>query len=412
LTTIAERTSNALSPGLPVQSPALLAIKSEPGQGRGPDLASPAEIKARLDQTLTSLTQGRIQSIEQLPYYVQRGGRYRQLDIQLNNEVRAASSGRVQWWQDMLSADGKRVLAQLTAKLSPADARQAPVKPKDSPPPSDAGQPFVGMLIKGRSIMRPGEITIPSQIGGLQIPNVGGKTFSVKLPDGGAAAPGAIAYFPNTQRVLIVASSPTVPVPAISKDTMLGWAVSVSKDSVQVGLGNKMALDTAGNNLFFWNVRADAGDLARGAALSLRNESRGKEITLGTINAGLAHKPTCKEGEKPSHLADVVAGAGFQAQMVAKDGQIMVRHGTRLLPIAVWQTSVAAAMKAVAEVSRAACDNKTLLERVGDAARNALGLVRDALSSQEMQNFGAGVTAVVVGVVSFLLRPVTQRHAY
>jgi hypothetical protein len=90
----------------------------------------------------------------------------------------------------------------------------------------------------------------------------------------------------------------------------------------------------------------------------------------------------------------------------------MVRHGTRLLPIAVWQTSVAAAMKAVAEVSRAACDNKTLLERVGDAARNALGLVRDALSSQEMQNFGAGVTAVVVGVVSFLLRPVTQRHAY
>jgi hypothetical protein len=111
-------------------------------------------------------------------------------------------------------------------------------------------------------------------------------------------------------------------------------------------------------------------------------------------------------------LADVVAGAGFQAQMVAKDGQIMVRHGTRLLPIAVWQTSVAAAMKAVAEVSRAACDNKTLFERVGDAARNALGLVRDALSSQEMQNFGAGVTAVVVGVVSFLLRPVTQRHAY
>lgn len=266
MTTIAERTSTAYQPGSGIQPSFLLAARAEQGQGRGSDQASPTEIKARLDQTLTSLTGGRIQSIEQLPYYVQRGGRYRQLDMQLNNEVRAASGGRVQSWQDMLSADGKRVLAQLTAKLPAAGAPQAPTQAKPNATPSDAGQPFVGMLIKGRSIMRPGEITIPSQIGGLQIPNVGGKTFSVKLPDGGAAAPGAIAYFPNTQRVMIVASSPTVPVPAISKDTMLGWAVSVSKDTVQVGLGNKMALDTAGNNLFFWNVRADAGDLSRGAA--------------------------------------------------------------------------------------------------------------------------------------------------
>ncbi|MCA3251009.1 MAG: hypothetical protein ACK5UM_11605 [Pseudomonadota bacterium] len=90
-------------------------VANEPPLRPGSGQASTTEIKERLNKTLSSLTGGKIGSIEQLPYY-RMGGRFQELEAQLNREVRAASGGRIQSWQALLSADGRRVLAAQAAK--------------------------------------------------------------------------------------------------------------------------------------------------------------------------------------------------------------------------------------------------------------------------------------------------------
>jgi hypothetical protein len=222
-----------------------------------------------------------------------------------------------------------------------------------------------------------------------QIPGLGGKSF--KLPDDGGAAPGLIVYFPNVNTAFVTAAQATIAVPAISKKFRLKWVASVSDKSVQYGLGNSIPIGGHASNTFFWNVRASATELARGAALSLRGETKGNEVVLGTLNDGLLQKPTYPDGHSPSHLPDLVAGAGFQAQVAAKDGQIVVKHGTVLLPIAVWEASMVALSAAATQSSNLACDGRTLMERVGDVARSAVGRPDRLLCVDELAEWAAAI---------------------
>ncbi len=174
---------------------------------------------------------------------------------------------------------------------------------------------------------------------------------------------------------------------------------------MQFGLGNSIQVGRNPSSFFFWNVRANGTDLARGAALSLRAEMKGKEIVPGTLNAGLLHKPACAEGTQPSHLSDLVAGAGFQAKVIAKEGEIMVKHGKVLLPIAIWESSMAALSAAVTEVSNLPCDGRTLMERADDLARNAWGDLHRLFSADEFAQWGSGIAAVLWGAAQFMLKP-------
>ena len=133
----------AVASPVPVEPIAVILLAKElgPDLGRAPGPASKTEIKDRLNLTLRSLTGNKIQSIERLPYFLQRGGRFEALDKQLNKEVRAASGGRIQWWKDLLSDEGKRVLAKRAAALgspvSPTSKVRVPVeqvKPNPGPP--------------------------------------------------------------------------------------------------------------------------------------------------------------------------------------------------------------------------------------------------------------------------------------
>ena len=284
--------------------------------------------------------------------------------------------------------------ATLTAR-APLTANKPANKPAE---PTWAGQPFVGTILKGQSVVQNGQFTIPPQI-----PGLGGKSF--KLPDGGGSAPGLVVYFPNVKTAFVTASQATIPVPAISKDTKLKWVATVSDKSVQYGLGNSLPVGGNAGNIFFWNVRADATGIARGAALSLRPENKGKEVVIGTLNAGLLHKPACPDGTTPSHLSDLAAGTGFQAQVVAKDGQIMVRHGTVLLPIAVWEASMIGLSTAATKMSDLACDGKTLMQRVGDVARNAVGGLGRLLSPEEIAKWGPAIGAAIWEAAKLMLQP-------
>jgi hypothetical protein len=274
------------------------------------------------------------------------------------------------------------------------------------PDPGPAGLLFVGSVIKGESLNRQSGFQIPRNI-----PVFGGKTVPPP-PKGWDSGPGLVVAFPESKTLFVTATQATVPADLISKGAKLKWVATVSEKSVQFGLGNSLAVDKTGNSVAFWNIRADATGLAKGVGLSLRKENKGKEISLGTLNAGLLHKPTCKPGQKPSHVADLVGGVGFQARVVAKDGEIMVRHGKHLMPILAWEASFYAAAKTVTELTSVVCDDKSILDRAGDALKNAAGVVSNALNSEEAKEFGAGVVSVVTGIGGFLLDRLLPRHAY
>jgi hypothetical protein len=175
--------------------------------------------------------------------------------------------------------------ASQSAAEAPAARTVESQKPQTAAEPKTwAGQPFVGTVLNGKRFNGSNVFTVPQQI-----PGFGGKQIPLDLGGGG---PGLVVYFPGAKTLFVTATEATVPVPAISKDTKLKWVATLSDKSMQVGLGNSIPIGGNASNVFFWNVRLNATDLARGATASLRGENKGKEIMLGTLNAGLLHKPS------------------------------------------------------------------------------------------------------------------------
>jgi hypothetical protein len=235
-----------------------------------------------------------------------------------------------------------------------------------------------------------------------QIPGFGGKQIPLDLGGGG---PGLVVYFPGAKTLFVTATEATIPVPAISKDTKLKWVATLSDKSMQLGLGNSIPIGGNASNVFFWNVRLNATDLARGATASLRGENKGKEIMLGTLNAGLLHKPSCVNKNNQSHVSDLVAGTGFQAQVVAKDGQIMVKHGTVLLPLAVWEASMVALSTTINRGTNLACDGQSVVQRARSVLEGAKNELRHFLNPEEIAAWSLGIGAVIFGAALEMLKP-------
>ena len=69
----------------------------------------------------------------------------------------------------------------------------------------------------------------------------------------------------------------------------------------------------------------------------------------------------------------------------------MVKHGTVLPPIAVWEASMVAVSAAATPFSSLAGDGRTLTERVGDVARNAVRRLDRPRSVDELATWGAAI---------------------
>ncbi|XVJ70197.1 MAG: hypothetical protein HEQ39_11510 [Rhizobacter sp.] len=108
-------------------APLLLADASAIGMGWSKPRtgASDSEVKSYLGQVLSSLTGGKIQSIDRLPEYA-AGQRRSQLEASLNKEVASASGGRLTSWRQLLSAGSRELLERQTASSNPPANKPAP----------------------------------------------------------------------------------------------------------------------------------------------------------------------------------------------------------------------------------------------------------------------------------------------
>lgn len=290
--------------------------------------------------------------------------------------------------------------ATLTAQAPTTAKQPAKGKPAGQKPAEEkwAGQPFIGTVLKGSRISQDGRFTIPPQI-----PGVGGR--SVKLPDGGDT-PGLVVYFPRIKTTFLTGQQANVRVPGT--DIKLKWVATVNdKGAVQFGVGNSHEIPGKPGNVFFWNTRGDVNGIARSIQESLRPENKGKEFVIGTINAGFLHKPACPSGKEPGHLSDLSAGTGFQAQLVSKDGQLMVKAGGAIVPLAIWEYSMFAMQGVASSATDLVCDGKTVAARAGDLVRGTMeALGRGAsITGEQLATWGAGIASMLWGAASSLLTP-------
>ncbi len=116
-------------------------------------------------------------------------------------------------------------------------------------------------------------------------------------------------------------------------------------------------------------------------------------------------EPSCVNKDNQSHVSDLVAGTGFQAQVVAKDGQIMVKHGTVLLPIAVWEASMVALSTTINRGTNLACDGQSVVQRARSVLEGAKNELRHFLNPEEIAAWSLGIGAVIFGAALEMLKP-------
>ena len=294
-----------------------------------------------------------------------------------------------------------------------------PGAPAASPAPTAPGAPAASKPPPPPSGVQPGPVKDPpvgSVFVGLKLGAQKNETLTLpgtktKL-DLQGWGPGLGVYFPGP-KTLFVSSTGSVPLPVVGKAMgSLGQlkyvaTYNVPSNAWQVGVGVTEVHKGWG---YFYNLRATSADILNARVDSLRQP--GKDIVVGTGNAGVIQSPRCDStphpeianlrlGSVPGTGSRVATGVGFQAQFVARDGDLFVKFGKQgLIPVAAWEAGLAAASQFMSNRDGITCNTGTLVQQAQSAARAIGDRVSSMLPPQQLAEYGAAAA----GVAAFVLR--------
>ncbi|MEI7445355.1 MAG: hypothetical protein WCK28_10740 [Burkholderiales bacterium] len=247
---------------------------------------------------------------------------------------------------------------------------------------------------------------------------VPGTNHTLDLKGWGA---GLGVYFPGP-KTAFVSSTGSFPAPLVGKalgtlgQLKVVGAYNFNTNTWQGGLGVTEMHKGWG---YFYNGRISTSDVMNAQKASLA--SPGKEIPVGTLNAGIIQSPRCDKPvpqgplqlstrNDPGSLSRLATGVGFQARLVAKDGQFMVNLGKQgLMPLAAWEASLAAASQFLSNRDAVTCNNDgSPFRQVQNAWGAVESTVRGMLAPDKLLDYGAaaaGLTWTLIQGAGGLLRP-------
>jgi hypothetical protein len=224
------------------------------------------------------------------------------------------------------------------------------------------------------------------------------------------AAPGVVVFFPQPKTLFVT-----------SKDSIIGIVpgmplkpivtVGPGRNSPQLGIGNAGPVKGRDTDFWFWNTRITPDGASAVVNRSLAQP--GQPLVMGTVNAGILTKPQCISGAKEGGAASALAaGVGFQAQLVAQDGQVYFRSGPITLPPAVFQAVLSAAGGALSGSTALGCRSGQAAQWVATLASNIRSRVSGQLSADAIQRHATGIAALAAALAAAALGDMAPQMAH
>jgi hypothetical protein len=187
--------------------------------------------------------------------------------------------------------------------------------------------------------------------------------------------------------------------------------VGPGRNSPQLGIGNAGPVKGRDTDFWFWNTRITPDGASAVVNRSLAQP--GQPLVMGTVNAGILTKPQCISGAKEGGAASALAaGVGFQAQLVAQDGQVYFRSGPIPLPPAVFQAVLSAAGGALSGSTALGCRSGQAAQWVATLASNIRSRVSGQLSADAIQRHATGIAALAAALAAAALGDMAPQMAH